>query len=54
MKILGTILQFGLSGFVAKNIESIRKFMNQQFENMKHLMEEKIPETEQNQVVQSE
>jgi hypothetical protein len=45
MRILGTVLQFGVASFVAKNVESIRNFMNQQFDKVRHLApEEEIGE----------
>ncbi len=41
-RILGTVLQFGVTSFVAKNADSIRDFINQQFDRAKQVMAEKI------------
>ncbi len=40
--LLGTILQFGVTSLVARNADSIRDFINQQFDRARQLMEEKI------------
>lgn len=41
-KVFVTILQLGVSSLVAKNADLIRNFMNQQFDKVRQLMEEKI------------
>jgi hypothetical protein len=54
MRILGTVLQFEVAGFVAKNIESIRNFINKQFDKVTHLMEEKVSPAEEEIVTPAE
>jgi hypothetical protein len=54
MKILGTILQFGVAGFVSKNIELIRNYINQLFDKIRLFAENEVPETEEEKVVRSE
>ncbi len=46
MKLLGTFLQFGVAGFVAKNIESFRIFVNEQFEKLKETRRSETGNTE--------
>jgi len=41
-KLLGTMLQFGVTSLAAKNAGLIRNFINQQFERVRVLMEERI------------
>ena len=46
MKILGAILQFGVTSLVAKNAESIRNFISDLIDKFFHSEEEEIPETD--------
>lgn len=46
MKILGAILQFGVTSLVAKNAESIRNFISDLIDKFFHTEEEEIPETD--------
>ena len=46
MKILGAILQFGVTSLVAKNAVSIRNFISDLIDKFFHSEEEEIPETD--------
>ncbi|HAQ21779.1 MAG TPA: hypothetical protein DCR40_21500 [Prolixibacteraceae bacterium] len=46
MKILGALLQFGVTSLVAKNVESIRNFISDLIDRLFHPEEEEVPETE--------
>ena len=46
MKILGAILQFGVTSLVAKNAVSIRNFISDLIDKLFHSEEEEIPETD--------
>lgn len=54
MKIVGTVLQFGMAGFVSKNIESIRDHINQLFDKIRIFAQDKVPNTQEEKVIQSE
>lgn len=54
IRIMGTVLQFGVAGFVAKNVEPIRRNMNQLFEKIKLFAEDRHPDTEAARVTPSE
>jgi hypothetical protein len=36
LKLLATALQFGVAGFVANHVETIRSFVNQLFDSLRH------------------
>jgi len=42
MRIIGTVLQFGVAGFVAKNIESIRELVNSLFDRVNSFVGKKF------------
>lgn len=46
LKIVGVILQFGVTNLLAKNAESIRNFITELIEKFLHPAEETVPETE--------
>lgn len=46
MKLLGVLLQFGVTSVVAKNAESIRNFITELIDKFSHPAEDEVPETE--------
>lgn len=46
MKIVGVLLQYGVTSLVAKNAENIRDFISDLIDRIFHPLEEEIPETE--------
>jgi hypothetical protein len=46
MKILGTIMQFGITSVIAKNADNIRNFLNDQVDRIFHPEENDAPEIE--------
>lgn len=46
LKIIGVMLQFGVTSVIAKNAESIRNFITQLIDKFLHPAEETVPETE--------
>jgi len=46
LKIVGVMLQFGVTSLIAKNAESIRNFVTELIEKFLHPAEETVPETE--------
>jgi hypothetical protein len=46
MKILGAVLQFGVTSVISQNADNIREFLNRMVDRFLHTEQEEVPETE--------
>jgi len=46
MKILGAVLQFGVTSVIAQNADNIRDFLNRMIDRFLRTEPEEVPETE--------